>query len=613
MNATTRWRGSSTARRAVVVAIATALLATGVSTSSATAAPTPSASAAPAAVAPLASAVTATRSWTQSETVTAQEWATVGTFVGYGTATATASATASATYTAAADWEADYWATWNAYLAASEQAKAKADAQARTQAKAIAQADAQAQFDANALGFDATETWTQVSTATIDETYVIGDVVGHGSATETASVTLTRSYHAATLWEAQLWAFWTAYIDAVTQSQAAAEAKARPIAKARAKADAESKVAAGVSDTQSYTVTQTVTVNETATVGDFVGQGTATSTKTVTATKTVTYPTHWEAYYWAVVLASVDATNQAQAQADADARVRAKAIAQADAQAQYDAAQVPVDPNPGGGTTPPTGPDCGAQVLKSNGTPWSCTFVDEFRGTQLDQTKWHPIDTEESTFSYGDCFLGDRNITVSNGVLKLSTIREDQPVTCDHPNGPITADYTSAAVTTNHKFSQAFGRYEIRAAMPASNGPGLQSALWMLPETPKYGAWPGSGEIDIVEFYSQYPDRLVPALHYNSLLPWGTRTNNNCLVYQPTAFHTYVLEWTAQTMKISIDGTTCLEHTISPLAPLVGSAPYDQPFNLNLTQMLGSGDNAFPAGQGVDEATMQVDYVRVWK
>ena len=47
--------------------------------------------------------------------------------------------------------------------------------------------------------------------------------------------------------------------------------------------------------------------------------------------------------------------------------------------------------------------------------------------------------------------------------------------------------------------------------------------------------------------------------------------------------------------------------------PLVGSAPFDQPFNINLTQMLGTGDNAFPEGKGIDQATMQVDYVRVWQ
>lgn len=600
MFATTRWRGSATALRAVVVAIAAATMSSLSLTGASTAASA-------------AETFTATESYTQSQTVTVQEWATVGQFTGYGTATATASATATRTYTAAAAWEASYWATWNAWIAATEEATAKADAMARPIAKAAAQADAQAQADRHALGYDATSSWTTTETVTVDETHLIGDVVGYGSATDTATATASGTAHAGTQAEADWWAMWNAYVAASTQARADADAKARPVAKDRAKADAEAKVAAGIEATESWTATETVTANETAVVGDFVGHGTGTSTKTVTSTKTARSTTHWEAYYWAVVTAQLDAMEQAKAQADAEARAIALAAAQADAQAQFDAAQVPVDPEvPGGGGSTPTGPDCGTTILKSDGTPWDCTFVDEFRGDTLDESKWHPIDTFESAFSYGDCFLGDRNVVVSSGVLQLSTVREDSPVTCDHPSGPITTDYTSAAVSTVNKFSQAYGRYEIRAAMPQTAGPGLQSALWLLPQNPK-GTWPGSGEIDIAEFYSQFPDRLVPALHYNSVLPWGTKTNNNCLVYAPTDFHTYVLEWTTQKLTISIDGTTCLDHTISPMAPLVGSAPFDAPFYLNLTQMLGSDDNAFPEGEGIDKATLQVDYVRVWQ
>ncbi|RYJ04530.1 MAG: glycoside hydrolase family 16 protein [Actinomycetales bacterium] len=223
--------------------------------------------------------------------------------------------------------------------------------------------------------------------------------------------------------------------------------------------------------------------------------------------------------------------------------------------------------------------------------------------------------TETSSFSYGDCFLGaGPNITVADGALSLKTRKETSPVTCKIGDRTITSNYTSGSVTSLGKFSQAYGRFEIRAAMPASSGKGLQSALWLVPDVPSfYGAWPYSGEIDVVEYYTQYPDRLIPALHYGSTAPFDQRTNNACLVYKPTEFHTYVLEWTKTKLKVTIDGTTCVDHAISPLAPLLGSAPFDKPFNLNLTQMLGSGDNALPAGTSIDEATMKVDYVRVWK
>ena len=37
------------------------------------------------------------------------------------------------------------------------------------------------------------------------------------------------------------------------------------------------------------------------------------------------------------------------------------------------------------------GDACGTQPLKADGTPWQCTFVDDFSGTTLDRTKWLPV------------------------------------------------------------------------------------------------------------------------------------------------------------------------------------------------------------------------------
>lgn len=117
----------------------------------------------------------------------------------------------------------------------------------------------------------------------------------------------------------------------------------------------------------------------------------------------------------------------------------------------------------------------------------------------------------------------------------------------------------------------------------------------------------------MVEYYAQYPDRLIPALHYGSASPWSTRTNNDCRVYEPSRFHTYGLEWTPTTLTVTIDGTTCLEHRIDPEEPLTAPQPFDRPFNLNLTQMLGSGENSVPEGATATPRTMSVDYVRVWR
>lgn len=456
-------------------------------------------------------------------------------------------------------------------------------------------------------------TWTQEETVTVTETATIDGFIGTGKATATATATATGSASASSYWEVYYWAVYDAYTKASNAAKAKAAAEARPIAKMRAEIDAQAKADAAnppmITWSTTATVEKTVTVTETATVGEFVGYGTATATATATATGTATAATNWEVYYYATMDAYAKAGAAATAQADAEARALAKKRALADAQAQADAAANP----PGGGTDPGTssGP-CGPEVLKSDGTPWECTFADGFQGTSLDLDKWSPVLTSETNFTGGGCFLGlGPNIVVKDGSLQLTTQKEDAPVTCDHPRNPVTSDYTSGSVTSTGKFSQTYGRFAIRAAMPATDGAGSHSALWLTPADPTfYGAWPHSGEIDIVEYYSALPDRLIPYLHYVSNSP--DKTNTNCLVYDPTEFHTYLLEWTASKLTISIDGTTCVDHTINPLAPLLGSAPFDKPFVLNLTQGLGQGDNALPAGATIDKATLKIDYVRVW-
>ena len=458
---------------------------------------------------------------------------------------------------------------------------------------------------------EGTYTYTDTQTVTVDETYTIGEFVGHGSATATASATVTKTVRKPTDWEAYYYSIWEAYLAAVQEAHDKAVAEAQPIAKQKAEEDARAKAAAGV--TFSYTATESATVSATEdyTIGDIIGHGSATATASATVTKTVTKPTSWEAYYWAVT----EASEAAKAAAKDKAREQAKADAQEQVAAE---APKPTDPgtDPAGGSESdkPAGPSCGTNPSKPDGSAWECTFADDFRGTSLDRNKWTPVTTENSRLSYGDCWVDSPdNIKVSDGAAQLSTRKVDTEVNC---GDDIKSNYTSASISSVGKFSQAFGRYEIRAAMPKTNGQGLHSALWLWPDAPKFygNTWPASGEIDIAEFYSKYPDRLIPALHYNSSLPWSTRTNNECLVEDPTKYHTYTLEWTPQSLKVGIDGQTCVEHTISPLAPLSGAAPFDKPFYVNLTQTLGSGDNTLPAGADIgDDVTLKVDYVRVWK
>src|SRR4051812_8731906 len=263
-------------------------------------------------------------------------------------------------------------------------------------------------------------------------------------------------------------------------------------------------------------------------------------------------------------------------------------------------------------TAPASG--CGATVLKGNGTPWQCTLADNFDGTSLNRSLWVPQTSAASGFgSQDDCYVDDPgNIAVSGGTLKLSVRTQAAPFTCATPSGGYTTRYTSGMVSTYTKWSQAFGRYEFRAKFPAATVKGLHGALWMWPDNPlKYGPWPLSGEIDVAEVYSLYNDRAIPYVHY-----WpGTmaQTNNYCML-KVTDWHTYTVEWSTTSIKISFDGKVCVNEPITPAAPLVAPQPFDHPFMVALTQGLGIGGNRIdPAKPPAFPATMQVDYVRAWK
>jgi beta-glucanase (GH16 family) len=263
-------------------------------------------------------------------------------------------------------------------------------------------------------------------------------------------------------------------------------------------------------------------------------------------------------------------------------------------------------------------PTCGGTAIpKSGGGTWTCTFDDEFTGSALDTTKWAVQTTAGSGFHTGlACMVNTPdNVAVSGGYLNL-TVRGHANY-CKSPTGTFLAGYTAGSVDTYGKFTQAYGRFEIRAKFPTPKVKGLkgvQESLWLWPQNAtKYGAtWPTSGEIDIAEAYSLYPGRAVPYIHYVPAQPDPNVTNNNCLLTNPNDFHTFVAEWTPSTITISYDGTVCVSDTWNP-ANLTKPAPFDQPFMIALTQGLGIDTNAPIPYLAPVPATTQVDYVRVWK
>ena len=256
---------------------------------------------------------------------------------------------------------------------------------------------------------------------------------------------------------------------------------------------------------------------------------------------------------------------------------------------------------------------CGPQPLKADGSPWTCTFNDDFDGSALDRTKWVP----QTVFSTGNylsgayaCYYDDPSlISVSSGSLHLMLQRLNPPRPCtDGAPLPVTS-YGAGMVSTYHLFSQQYGRFEARFRSTKTDQPGLQESWWLWPDD-REGAtatWPLAGEIDIVETYSRYPGLGIPFLHYTARdnggpVP-GLNTSWDCKADRGV-WNTYTLVWTATSIEAFVNGNSCLLNTS-------GDTAFMKQYILNLTQAIGTADNSY-TGTAPLPASMDVDYVKVW-
>ncbi|RNL65189.1 glycoside hydrolase family 16 protein [Nocardioides marmoriginsengisoli] len=251
-------------------------------------------------------------------------------------------------------------------------------------------------------------------------------------------------------------------------------------------------------------------------------------------------------------------------------------------------------------------PNCGVNTYrKPDGTPWKCTFADNFSGDSLDTRLWRVMTSDEFAFGVRkDCFMNSpKNVSVSGGVLNLVARRESSPVSCARGRGTFVTPYSSGMVSTYQKWEQAFGRFEFRAKFPYTEERGVQTSLWLWPADASGAVWPITGEIDVAEWYSQWPDRVIPFLHYVGLND-SKATNKECYVDRVQDWHTYLLEWYPGTIRISYDGQTCLLNDTL-------SSPFDKPFFMAMFGGFGLARNA-PTAATPAVNRSQFAWVRAW-
>ena len=186
--------------------------------------------------------------------------------------------------------------------------------------------------------------------------------------------------------------------------------------------------------------------------------------------------------------------------------------------------------------------------------------------------------------------------------------------------------YTSARIVTKGTqetgplFTTTYGYVEARMALPETIG--AWPAFWMLPQSADvYGAWPVSGEIDIMETCGYREDEACATLHWGSpdhvYLGSGYQSLGSGMSY----FHTYAVDWEPGKITFYYDGKAIYTQTNweskipGASSSLSFDAPFDQPYYILLNMAVDSGTFGGADNKATfqDDINMYVDYVRVYQ
>jgi len=140
--------------------------------------------------------------------------------------------------------------------------------------------------------------------------------------------------------------------------------------------------------------------------------------------------------------------------------------------------------------------------------------------------------------------LGLDPFRVRDGVLSIVASRTPP----DLKSVLFNNEYVSGILTTQSKFSQKYGYFEIRSKIPI--GTGVWPAFWMLADD---GGWPP--EIDVMEGRGQRPGDLVMTTHWR--IPETGRVEHCgfdfALANTATEFHNYGVLWLRDRIIYFID------------------------------------------------------------
>jgi beta-glucanase (GH16 family) len=214
---------------------------------------------------------------------------------------------------------------------------------------------------------------------------------------------------------------------------------------------------------------------------------------------------------------------------------------------------------------PPATPPAASAPADAQKPGWKLTFDDEFNGATLDTQRWN-------TNYRGNASL-PANYVLTDGILHLRIDRDAPPPRGDG-GGRVSGIETRRS---GQPFAQQYGWFEVRAR--CHKGAGVACAFWLSPLDGDYDKLKIDGgtrdsaneatEMDIFEQQGNDPNGNNFTVHYGrSYSEHGSDARHTIFPFDlTTEFHTYALEWNADSIIWYLDGKEVQRSDKAPHTP----------------------------------------------